>query len=192
MKKSRARLLVAVLSLLLFAPQTARSSCNSMPDAGPGGPPGDSSSKPLGYKGALGRIDRAFYVAGTSRSIVVMPDETCVAQPAPPVGSLSVKDKPSDLVALLVLASADGSRTSVRVWADEEVCKSVPEQAGGAAASPAAEKDARAIQFMKTCSLEGMELVSTEKKLESAGLHDAVKLTLPSLEELQAVVVVPG
>jgi len=179
MIRSTLHCIVGVVSLLLL-PQAAQSSCNSIPSADSVRDEFSKSSTPApkGYKGALGRIDRAMFVSGTSRSMVLVPDGICVADPKQQaVQKQLALEEPKDLVVLLLLPAADGSKTAIRAWADDETCKALEAKMGTLAAS------APASALMLPCSLAGLETLSTEPKLQAAGLRNALRIALPSPDE---------
>ena len=182
-----ARFLVLAVSLLLLAPRAAQSSCNTPPPAD--SVPGDSGSMPKGYKGALGRINRAFYIPGISKSIVLVPDGICVADPKTQrLKDLLGTEDSKDLIVLLALPAAAGSKTALRVWADKATCQTLLAKSPLDAASATSDKGVPAVTIM-ACSPDGVETVPTETKYRNAGLRDGIKVTLPSPEELRAAMV---
>ena len=103
----------------------ASAGCNSIPDAESvlGIPPGRAGL--IGFKGALGRVDRIHLLPSTNASFRIQPDGICVnhaGRPMPIVDSVSENLNIRKFAVSLVVRPANSNALQALVLATKEVC----------------------------------------------------------------------
>jgi hypothetical protein len=107
------------------------------------------------FKGALGRIDRVYFLPGRTKTMTVSPDHRCVSDPSHtgPAPQLPPLDQ---LVVLLSVRSSDRKNAVVRLYASATTCPKLREIAA---------RQPRPIQTFSTCSNQGVEVALAPERV---------------------------
>jgi hypothetical protein len=169
-----------VVFAMLASPRFVVASCNIIPsgDGFSPSPPSDSVSltrtfasvDQFPFKGALGRVDRAYVMPGVTQQIAVMGDGVCVNSSGPPVPVRIAN--PDDVVAAVLFEGAAG--TYARVYASTAVCDALR----AALAEPTSASGPRPPKIL-SCENAGFEILRSASS-ELAVVLPVRPLTIPA------------